>query len=84
MRTNVKLPAKKVHPTSKTTSVFMSGNSQAVRLPEGFRFEGKESSYDETKSLVMSFCPQSQEAGITSLMLPLIMTLLNSKVSWKI
>ncbi|MBX6962802.1 antitoxin [Alcaligenes faecalis] len=41
MRTNVKLPTKKAHPTSKTTSVFMSGNSQAVRLPEGFRFEGK-------------------------------------------
>jgi len=49
-----------------------------------FDSKGKESSYDETKSLVMSFCPQSQEAGITSLMLPLIMTLLNSKVSWKI
>lgn len=41
MRTNVKLPIKKTRPTGKTTSVFMSGNSQAVRLPEGFRFEGK-------------------------------------------
>lgn len=26
----------------KTAKVFMNGNSQAVRLPQEFRFEGKE------------------------------------------
>jgi antitoxin VapB len=28
--------------TSKTAKIFMNGNSQAVRLPQEFRFEGKE------------------------------------------
>ncbi len=27
---------------SKTAKLFMNGNSQAVRLPQEFRFEGKE------------------------------------------
>jgi antitoxin VapB len=27
---------------SKTAKIFMNGNSQAVRLPQEFRFEGKE------------------------------------------
>lgn len=29
-------------PQSKTAKLFMNGNSQAVRLPQEFRFEGKE------------------------------------------
>jgi len=28
--------------TSKTAKIFMNGNSQAVRLPQEFRFDGKE------------------------------------------
>lgn len=81
MRTNVKLPTKKAHPTSKTTSVFMSGNSQPCVYLRGFGLREKGSSYGETKCLAMSFCPQNPGAGITSLMLLPILTLLNSKAS---
>ena len=28
--------------SAKTAKIFMNGNSQAVRLPQEFRFEGKE------------------------------------------
>jgi hypothetical protein len=34
---NTPTRAQPLHPTTCTTTVFMSGNSQAVRLPKEFR-----------------------------------------------
>lgn len=39
---NMPIPAKNLMQEAKTTTVFTSGNSQAVRLPKEFRFTTKQ------------------------------------------
>jgi antitoxin VapB len=38
---NMPIPTEHLLPPAKTTTVFTSGNSQAVRLPKEFRFTSK-------------------------------------------
>ena len=49
----------------QTAKVFMNGRSQAVRLPFGFRFKGKEVSIrrdQETGDVILSQSPQGWDS----------------------